>query len=44
MESKDELKEIDIENRTCCYCQDTIRVIKFVVNKNKNEYSRFLQR
>ena len=27
MESKDELKEIDIENRTCNYCEDIMRVI-----------------
>ena len=25
MESKDELKEIDIKNRTCCYLDDKIR-------------------
>ena len=26
MESKDELKEIDFKNRTCCYFDDTMRV------------------
>ena len=27
MESKDELKEINIKNRTCCYFDDITRVI-----------------
>ena len=27
MGSKDELKEIDVKNRACCYLDDTMRVI-----------------
>ena len=27
MESKDELKEIDIKNRTCYYFDDIVRII-----------------
>ena len=27
MESKEELKETDIKNRTCYYCNDIMRVI-----------------
>ena len=26
MDSKDELKEIDIKNRTCCYFDDIIKI------------------
>ena len=33
MESKDELKEIDIKNRRCCYFHDTMRAA------NKDIYS-----
>ena len=32
MESKDELKEIDIKNRTCYYFDDIIRFRNFVYN------------
>ena len=31
MESKDELKEIDIKNRTCCYFDDIIKVQVFIL-------------
>ena len=33
MESKDGLKEINIKNHTCCYINDTMRVININFSK-----------
>ena len=38
MERKDELKDIDIKNRTCCYFDDIIKIEDFDLdNILKNE-------
>ena len=45
MESKDELKEIDIKNRTCYYFDDIMRVIDIDFNDillDKKSYENIL--
>ena len=44
MESKDGLKEINIKNHTCCYINDTMRVININFSKillNQKSYKEY---
>ena len=47
MESKDGLKEINIKNHTCCYINDTMRVININFSKillNQKSYKEYKEK